>query len=165
MSDSSKLLQGIYSGMRALGDKAISSDAAFEIEGFEGMWLLIKQFPYPVSSAGGEIEIPSPMGMNTVQPQQVKVMHSGAISIFETKTGHASSLLLNLLRNGEAGRFNAKIYEGTPDSFSKAKIITDAFLVMDDPDRDFENRTTPLMITGQIFYHYFGEEIAGNIKA
>ncbi|MBX9899403.1 MAG: hypothetical protein K2Y28_01350 [Burkholderiaceae bacterium] len=153
-------LKGLYNSVRAMGDKAVSSDSAFEIEGYEGMWLLTKQFPFPVSSSQGEIEIPMPMGMNSAQPQQAKIYHQGQVTFFETTAGHISGLMLNLLRSG--GRFNAKIYEGTPDSFLKAKRVVDCFLVMDDPDRDWENRAQVLTISGTIHYHFFGEEIAGN---
>lgn len=155
-----KFLHGVYSGTRALGDKAVSSDGSLEIEGYEGLWLLTKQFPYPVSSVGGEIEIAMPMGMNSVQPQQIKIAHQGQVMFYETTAGHISDALLNLLKTG--ARFNAKVYEGTPDSFIKAKRIVDCFMVIDDPDRDFENRSQALTIGGTIHYHYFGEEIVGN---
>jgi hypothetical protein len=41
------LLKGHYDTTRALGAKVISSDFAFEIEGFEANWLLAKQCPWP----------------------------------------------------------------------------------------------------------------------
>ncbi len=161
MSVSSQtMLRGIYGGVRALGDKAVSSDSALEIEGFENLWLLTKQFPHPVATIGGEIEIPLPMGMSSAQPQQIKIYNQGQVTFFETTAGHVSSAMLNLLKSG--GTFNAKVYEGTPESFTKARRIIDCFFVMDNPDRDWENRAQALTISGTIHFHYFGEEIAGN---
>ena len=90
-------LKGIYNTSRTMGDKAISSDAALEIAGFENMWMLTKQFPWPMLSVGNEIEVPGPMGMSTVQPGQVKTYLTGPITLFESKTGHVDNLLLNLL--------------------------------------------------------------------
>jgi hypothetical protein len=74
--------------------------------------------------------------------------------------GTIDTLLVNLLANG--GKFNAKIYEGTPQKFLRAKRIEDAFLQIDNPDRDFENRSQILIFSGTMFFHYFGEDIPGN---
>ncbi|NDI85061.1 hypothetical protein [Undibacterium crateris] len=154
------LLKGTYGSIRAMGDKVISSDGALEIEGFEDMWMLTKQFPWPVMSSGGEIEIPMPMGMNSTQPQQTKIYHQGAITLFETTANHVSAMMLSQLRSG--ARFNAKVYEGVPESFIRAKRIVDCFLVLDNPDRDWENRSQVMTITGTIHFHYFGDDIPGN---
>lgn len=153
-------LKGMYGSARAMGDKAVSSDGALEIEGFEGMWLLTKQFPWPVTSSQGEIEIPMPMGSNSAQPQQAKTYHQGQVTFFETTANHVSSMMLDMLKSG--GRFNAKVYEGTPESFVRAKPLRDCFLVLDDADRDWENRSQVLTISGTIHYHYFGDDLPGN---
>ncbi|MDB5768023.1 MAG: hypothetical protein JWQ61_2837 [Collimonas fungivorans] len=154
-------LQSLYNTARAMGDKAISSDAAFEIEGFEQMWLLTKQFPWPELSSAGEIEIPMPLGAAKWEAQQVKINQQGQITLMETKAGHVSKMMLNLIRTG--GKFNAKVYEGTPSQFSVAKPIYDCFIQLDNPDRDWENRSQVLNISGTLFFHYFNEEIPGNI--
>lgn len=154
-------LKGIYNTARTMGDKAISSDAALEIIGFENMWMLTKQFPWPQLSVGSEIEVPAPMGMSTVQPGQVKIYQQGPITLFETKAGHVDNMLLNLIANG--GRFDAKVYAGTPTAYSSVKPIVDCFIMFDSPDRDWENRTQVLTISGTLHYHYFGETLPGNI--
>jgi hypothetical protein len=48
------------------------------------------------------------------------------------------------------------------DYYLRVKRIVDCFVQVDDPDRDWENRAQVLMITGTVFYHYFGETGAGN---
>jgi hypothetical protein len=153
-------LKGLFDQAKTLGDKAISSDFALEIEGFESMWMLAKQCPWPVVTPGGEIEVSSPLGGTIWQPQQAKTALQGQVSLQETVHGSVNTLLINLLTKG--GRFNAKIYEGTPQRFLNAKRIVDAFLVVDNPDRDWENRSQVLMFTGTMFFHYFNEDIAGN---
>lgn len=149
-------LNTLYKTTKALGDKAISSDATFEIEGHEDITLLIKQFPWPTLSPAGEIEIPGPLGMAYWQPQQLKVNQQGQVSIFETVLGHAQNLFENLI--GKGGRFNAKVYEGTPDNYTRVCEIKDCFLVLDNPDRDYENRGQPLMISGNLFFHFYGNQ-------
>lgn len=153
-------LKGFYDSTAALGAKVISSDFTFEIEGFESNYLLCKQAPWPELSPAGEIEVPTPLGGTMWQPQQLKVAQQGQISMFETVAGSVDKMLVDLIARG--GTFNAKIYEGTPTKFLRAKRIVDCFIQMDIPDRDWENRSQPLMFSGTLFYHYFGELIAGN---
>lgn len=162
-------LKTFYDGTTALGAKVVNSDFCFEIEGFEGKYLLCKQAPWPELSPAGEIEIMTPLGATMWQPQQLKVALQGQISMYENIAGDIDQMLVDLItRNGTyangATTFNAKIYEGTPKKFLRIKRIIDAFIQMDTPDRDWENRSQPLMFSGTIFYHYFGEVIAGNSK-
>lgn len=153
-------LKGFFDKTQALGAKAMSSDFAFEIEGFENMWLLAKQAPWPVLSGAGEIEVPGPLGATFWQQQQAKFAQQGQISLTETVAGSVNDLLVSLIAQG--GTFNAKIYEGTPEKYLRAKPIVDCFIQMDNPDRDWENRSQVLTFSGTLFFHYFGEDIAGN---
>lgn len=157
-------LKSFYDGTRAMGDKAVVSDAAFEIEGFEGIWLLSPQFPTPELSSGGEIEVPTPLGAASWQPQQVKVHQQGSITLMETTAGHIGNTMMSLLTGGSQGRFNAKVYEGTPDRFYRAYRLVDCFLQLENPDRNWEDRSQVLKITGTLFFHYFGEVIPGNTQ-
>lgn len=150
-------LQGLHNKVQALGMKAINADFAFQIQGFEDMWLSAKQCPWPELSSGGEIEVAGPLGMAHWQPQQTKTHQQGAITLMETDAGVVDDMLLRLLVQG--GRFNAKVFQGTPMEYSSYKPIYDCFLQLDNPDRDWENRTQILMFTGTMFFHYFGEKV------
>lgn len=152
-----------YGVMKAMGAKAISSDASLQIDGFETMWMLCKQFPHPVVGVSSEIEIPGPNGSVMYQPAQIKTNWSGPATFSETEVGHVEGFLIDLIANG--GTFNAWIYEGTPDRFSARRRILDAFFQPDSPDRDWENRTQVLNISGTMFYHYFGQVEPGNVEA
>ena len=154
------LLKAFHDTSRALGAKAISSDFAFEIEGFEQYWMLCKQAPWPELSTAGEIEVSGPLGSAAWGQQQAKVNQQGAISFMETTAGSIDKMLIALLSSG--GTFNAKIYEGTPEKYLRAKRVTDCFLQLDNADRDWENRSQVLMFSGTLFFHYFGEIISGN---
>ncbi|MCP5246534.1 MAG: hypothetical protein H6937_11555 [Burkholderiales bacterium] len=158
--NNAQYLKGQYDVTKSLGAKVISSDFAFEIEGYEQNYLLCKQAPWPEISPGGEIEVSLPLGAMMYQPQQAKFAHQGQVSFYETIQGSIDNMLINILTKG--GRFNAVIYEGTPQRFLKAKRIQDCFLQLDNPDRDWENRAQPLMFTGTLFFHFFGEIIPGN---
>lgn len=153
---SSAYLNTLFKSTVALGDKAVSSDATFEIEGHEDITLLIKQFPWPELSVGGEIEVPLPMGSMMFQAQQLKTAQQGQVSIYETVSGHAQNLFENLIAKG--GYFDAKVYEGTPDNYTRVAEIKRCFMVLDNPDRDWENRSQVLMISGTLFFHYFGSQ-------
>lgn len=158
---SPEVLKGFYNLARAVGDKAINSDSYFEPEGFPQTGILIKQFPWAVLTPGGEIESPGPMGSASWQPQQLKVNQQGQVTFTETVTGAVQSFLRSL--NAAGGRFNATIYEGSPDRFYRAIKIRDAFIVLDPVDRDWENRTQVLTFSGTLFFHFYGEELPGNI--
>lgn len=152
-----------YGVIRAMGAKAISSDATLQIVGYEAMWLLCKQFPHPVNGVTGEIEIPGPNGIAMWQPQQTKLNYQGPISMTETEAGHVSAFLSTNLAQG--AKFDAWVYEGTPDRYTSRRRIVDAFIVPESPDRDWENRSQVLSITGTLFYHYFGDVEPGNVSS
>ena len=149
------LLKAFHDTSRALGAKAISSDFAFEIEGFEQYWMLCKQAPWPELSTAGEIEVSGPLGSAAWGQQQAKINQQGAISFMETTAGSIDKMLISLLSSG--GTFNAKIYEGTPEKYLRAKRVTDCFLQLDNADRDWENRSQVLMFSGTLFFHYLGK--------
>jgi hypothetical protein len=146
-----QLLKGFHDTTKALGAKVINSDFALEIEGFENYWLLAKQCPWPEISTAGEIEVPAPLGSAMWEAQQLKTNQQGAITLMETVAGSIDNLLIELIAGG-----------GTPQKYLRAKRITDAFLQIDNPDRDWENRSQVLTFTGTMFFHYYGEVIAGN---
>lgn len=150
-------LRQTFETTKALGDKVVSSDAFFEIEGFEHIGLLCKQFPHPELSPGGEIEVPMPNGSAMWQPQQLKTHQQGQVTFMETQAGHIQ-LFMEQLNVLSGARFNAKVYEGTPDDYSRVIPIRHCFLQLDNPDRDWENRSQILQITGTLFFHYFGDK-------
>lgn len=156
----SSYLKTFYDTTKALGAKAISSDFTLEIEGFEANYLLAKQCPWPELSSAGEIEVPTPLGSAMWEAQQIKTNQQGAVTLMETVAGNIDRMLIDLIAGG--GKFNAKIYEGTPEKFLRAKLIKDCFLQIDNPDRDWENRSQILLFSGTMFYHYFGETLPGN---
>jgi hypothetical protein len=157
---SAAYLKSLYGNTRALGDKAISSDATFEIVGYENLFLLAKQFPQPELSPAGEIEIPMPWGGSMWQPQQLKVNQQGSVTFMETVNGTVENFMKSIVANG--GKFDAWVYQGTPDKFSRKHKLLDCFFQADNPDRDMENKSQILMISGTLFFHYFGDTEQGN---
>jgi hypothetical protein len=155
MQSTPKYLKSLFNATAALGDKVISSDATMEIEGFEHLTLLIKQFPWPELSAAGEIEVPMPLGSARWQAQQIKCNQQGQVTFMETVQGHIAQFLTDILEQG--GRFNAKVYEGTPENYTRVEQIYDCFVQLDNPDRDFENRSQIMAVSGSMFFHYFGK--------
>lgn len=156
----SAYLKQHFDAAKAIGAKAIAADFAVEFKGYESMWLLCKQFPWPVTSVQGEVEVPGPLGVVTYQPQQIKVAHQGQVALLETVAGSIDKMLIDIISKG--GIFDGTVYEGTPQKYLRKKSFVDAFLNIDDPDRDWENRSQVLQFSGTIFYHYFGETDAGN---
>lgn len=155
-----KYLKGLHDSTRAMGRKAINSDFTIEIEGYEGVYLLTKQCPWPTLTVGGEIEIPTPLGGTVWEAQQTKTAQQGSISFLETVAGDIEQLMVDLIKDG--GYFNAKIYEGTPKKYIRYKRIEDCFIQLDPVDRDWENRSQVLTFAGSMFYHYYGEVVEGN---
>ncbi|MCF7995419.1 MAG: hypothetical protein K9L88_11325 [Chromatiaceae bacterium] len=155
-------LKGFYDQTRALNDKVVSSDFTFEIEGFEGMYLLAPQCPWPNNSPQGEIEVPTPLGTNYFMAQQQNYAHQGQVRFMENRPGDIDQMLVDLIARDSQARFNAKIYEGTPVKYLRYKRIVDCFMQIDDPDRDWENRSQIMVFSGTMFYHYFGEIVGGD---
>lgn len=158
--NTANILKGFHDATKAVGAKVISSDFALEIEGFEAAWLLCKQAPHPVIAPQGEIEIAGPLGMMMYQPQQVRTAFQGPITLTETRAGSVDTLLLNILRSG--GTFDGKLYEGTPQKFIRYRRVQDCFLVLDVGDRNWDDRSTVLNLSGTMFGSFYGEIISGN---
>lgn len=152
-----------YRQVQAMGDKSVSSDAMFVIDGFEHLRVLCKQFPWPTLSPAGEIEIPLPMGGTAGQPQQLKTFQQGQVTFSETVRGDIEKFMDDIARQGSV--FDAYVYEGTLERHHRGCRIVTCWIQMDNPDRDWENRTTVTTISGTLFFHYFGEKIPGNIPA
>lgn len=157
-------LKALHDDAKNTGDKVISSDFMFEILGNDnisgGAAMFCKQVPFPVLSPEGEIEIISPMGSKVVQPQQVLTAKQGAISFMEDIVGSVDNMTLELLLN--QGVFDAKVYEGTVDYHVRVKTLRNCFIVLDDADRDWENRSQVLEFTGTLHFHYYGEDETGD---
>lgn len=150
-----------YGLVKALGDKSVSSDAMFVISGFEHLRLLAKQFPWPLLSPGGEIEFATPMGGTAGQPQQLKTFQQGQVTFYETVRGDIEAFIESVTAQG--CKFSASVYEGTLEKHHRGVKIVDAWFQFDNPDRDWENRGQATTVSGTLFYHYFGEKIAGNV--
>lgn len=153
-------LKSLHDTARSQGEKAISSDFSLEIAGFEYNWILTKQCPWAILSPGEGIEIPGPLGTMTGQPQQIKNYMQGPISFSETVAGSIDQMLVNLLASG--GKFDAWVYEGTPQKFIRAKRYEQCWIVVDSPDRNWEDRTQVLTISGTLHFHYYNETKGGN---
>ncbi|WP_289172072.1 hypothetical protein [uncultured Parasutterella sp.] len=161
------MLRNFHQSATSMGAKAINSDFTIVIDGHEDAYLLCKQAPWAELSPQGEIEIALPNGSKMNQPQQVLTAQQGQIAIYETIAGAADNLLLALVNSsgkytGGHGTFDCWVYEGTPEKYLRAKRYEDCFCQMDPLDRDWENRSQPLMWNGTMFYHYFGEVKEGN---
>jgi hypothetical protein len=155
------ILKQAFDVQKALGDKSVSSDAMFVIDGFEETRMLFKQFPWPTLSPGGEIAVPQPNGGESWQPQQLKTNQQGQVTASETVKGHMAKFLEQVAAQG--GKFNATVYEGTLEKYHRAVRLVDCFIQTDNPDRDWENRGQITQISGTMFFHFFGETLPGNI--
>lgn len=157
-----RYLKTHYTASQNLGYKIVSSDFALEIVGYEEMWLLCTQAPHPDLTPQGEIEVAAPLGAARWQPQQVKVNQQGAITFMETMKGHISSTLLSIIADG--GTCDIVLYEGTPLNYLRKRNLWDCFFQLDNPDRNWDDRSQILKFSGTLFYHYFGEVFEGNSK-
>ncbi len=156
-------LKNHYLATQQMGYREISSDFQLEIKGYEetSIWMC-KQAPDPQIVPGGEIEIPMPLGATRFQPAQVKVAQQGAVALTETMRGHVSSMLLSIIADG--GTFDCSLYAGTTKDYLWRKDMWDCFLQLDNPDRNWDNRTEVVTLSGTLFFHYFGEKFEGNSK-
>lgn len=149
-------VKALFSAARAQGEKAINSDAYLEVVGNEALGMLCKQFPWPILTTAGEIEVPMPMGTASWQAQNLKPNQQGGITFMETVDGQVGQFIKAI--NEQGGYFDAVVYEGTPDKHTRKEKLYSCFLQCDPVDRDWENRGQIVLITGTLFYHYFGDE-------
>lgn len=153
-------LKTLHDLTKAQGAKVISSDFTFSINGYEASYLLCKQAPKPELTPQGEIEIALPLGSKAVQPQQVATAQQGQISFYETVNAMTENMLIQLLLDSSRGNmFDARLYEGTPDNYIRYWKYHDCFMQLDVIDRDWENRSQPMMFSGTLFFHFFGEMV------
>ena len=149
-----------YNVLRSLGNKAVASDTAMVIDGFESAQLLTKQFPRPVNSPNGAIEVPGPLGTRSWQPLQARVDFTGAVTFREAKSGSVNETLKTMLNN--RGIFSAWLYEGTGERYTSRRRIVDCFMIIEAPDLGWEERGQMLMFTGAVIGRFFGAKEEGN---
>lgn len=146
---------------QALGSKLNAGNMSFAPIGFDGLYLLIKQFPYPILSGGEGIETPEAGGGIGFEQAPIKTHFQGPIAMQETVAGTARQFLNDVILAG--GFFDARIYEeGTPERHTASYVIERAFIQLDAPDIDWENKMQVLMLNGTIFYRFFGRRDPGN---
>lgn len=150
------VLSRTFQNTNDLGAKAVSADATIIFDGFEDMELLCKQFPWPVATVGGVIEFFAPLGQKMGQPSQVKTMQEGPIQIYETRTNRAAEFLKALIASG--GQLNGTVYAGRPDDYTRKEDFKQAMLVIDTPDRDWENDMQVFILAGTMTFHWFGNQ-------
>jgi hypothetical protein len=148
--------RAIFNATKALGAKLNAAEATIQFVGFEQVALLCKQFPHPILQGGTEIEVAMPVGMHWEQSGQ-RTHQQGPIAFYETEGGTVRAFLAQLFTQG--GKADAIVYEGTPERFTRRYRITDCQLSIDVPDRDWENKQQVLLVSGSMFFHYFGEEV------
>jgi len=150
------LLAKNYKAAQALGQKEAQCDAYFEIEGFENLKFLAKTFPRPILASAGVIESYTPNGVKVQQPQPLQVAQSHEVSFYATKGGAVEKALMQLNNNG--GTFQATVHLGQVDNPYASYQLTDCFLAEISPlDQDVEGVGQHVMISGTLYYHYFGE--------
>lgn len=149
------VLSSTFQNITNLGQKASTADAVIVINGREDLQLLCKQFPWPVATVKDAMETYGPNGQLIKQPQNAKTAFEGPVAFFETKTGTVDKQLIALIESGAI--FDATVYAGRPDDYTYKKDIKGAFLVMDLPDRDWENDTA-LLLAGTLHFHWFANQ-------
>ena len=148
-----------------LGATARASDFAFVIDGFESLVFKTKQAPWPVVSVGDPVEYASTQGTKGYTPGAPQYKQESPISFNET-IGNGKdapvidAALREILRTG--GTFDAVVYMGTPEKFTWAKPLYCCSIKLDTADRNWDDNTTPLTISGTMTYYYFGNDIKGN---
>jgi len=156
-------LKSAHAAVGGMSKKAVTSDFSFVIKGFEQFRFLVKQVPWAVLSHGEPMEIPCELGLVEWQPTQAKTHLQGAITMMETEDGMVDNMLISMLMQG--GEFDAIVYEGTRDKFTRAKRYTKCHTVMEPADRDWESRQQPLLLSGTLYFHYIGDDIPGNVES
>lgn len=158
--NSAETLSGIRNQQGAADPTALNSDFYLVIDGFESIAIRCNQAPWAVLTPGEPVEVPGPMGTKTQIPSQVNTAQSGAIAFTETTTGQIDNALIAMLLNG--GTWNATIYEGDEDKNTRGKVYENCYINCEPIDRMWENRTSPLTVSGTLYYHYYGEIVEGN---
>ncbi|WP_428383774.1 hypothetical protein [Nevskia ramosa] len=153
-------LQDIFNLSLAAGDRELASDFYFEIIGEEQIGILMKGFSVPFISAGEAVEVPGPVGSSHWQASQVDYKFQSAVQFTETVAGTLDAFLMRIVARPGA-KFDARIYSGTPDNFSRVRFLRQCLVKIDPADVDHENRQSLLLVSGTLSYHYFGESKPG----
>jgi len=150
------LLAKNYKTAQALGQKEAQCDAYFEIEGYENLKFLAKTFPRPVLASAGTLESYLPNGVKVQQPQQLQVAQTHEVSFYVTRGGQVEKALNAL--NNSGGFFQATVHLGQVDKPYASYPLTDCFIAEISPlDQDIEGVGQHVMMSGTLYYHYFGE--------
>lgn len=148
-------MEKIHDTIVANGDPAMSSDGKLVIDGYENFSSKLKAFPWPTISPGEAVEVPTELGGAYWVNSQSKFNQQGSITLQETVVGGMQKDMLKLISEG--GYFNGWVYEGNQEHWYSRLRIKRATINLEPGERDWENRTQILTLTGQISYMFFGE--------
>lgn len=156
---SGKAASKLYDRVKALGEISINSEYTMVFHDHPDVFLLIKQFPIPITSPEDKIEVPLIGGIKGHTAQVPRIDYSGTIVMYETVDGKTRAFLEKLALGrtiSNRPKFNATLYHGVPEDHAQKWEIKDALIHGIDPiDTDTENRGTLTTISGQISYIYF----------
>lgn len=152
-----QVLSQTFQNTLDLGRKASTADAVLVIHspGMEKLQLLCKQFPWPVATVKDAMEFFGPNGQAMAQPQNNKTKFEGPVALYEVQSGTVGKELVKMIEAGAV--FDATAYAGRPEDNAYSHDIKGAFMVMDTPDRDWENDTA-LLLAGTLHFHWFANQ-------
>lgn len=159
-----RFLERKYDSMKSRGDFIVSANAMIVFKGFEGMKFLAKNFPFPVPTNLGAIDVPGPNSLMFAQPAQRKVKHEGQITMMENRLGDLKDFCEQLVSADSWSRLQGRVYEGTDDNYTDYSVFRDAIWTPDDGfERAWEDSTQLATISGSFVYHFFGERGKGGL--
>lgn len=157
-------LERKYDAMKSRGDMIVSANAMIVFKGFDGIKLLTKNFPYPVATNLGPIDVPGPNSLMFAQPSQRKIKHEGQLTMMENRLGDLKKFCEDLVSADSWSRLQGRVYEGTDDNYTDFIEFRDAIWTPDDGfERAWEDNTQLATISGSFVYHYFGRSTKGGL--
>lgn len=162
--NSAGFLERKYDAMKARGDMIVSANAMIVFKGFEGMKFLTKNFPWPVATNLGTIEVPGPNSLKFAQPAQRLIMMTGQLTMMENRLGDLKKFCEELVSAPSWSRLQGTVYEGTDDNFTHSAEFRDAVWTPEAMERAWEDSTQLATVGGAFVYHYFGRGANGALS-
>jgi hypothetical protein len=149
---STAYLKSLYGSTRTPANKTTSPEMTLEVVGVDTMIFVLKGFSIPLLSPAGVIEVPMPLGGTTFQPKNIKNHFRQLVTLVEIKGGTLEKFIKDFATKGRF--FEAFIYQGTPDNFTRKDELFRCRLLQLDQNQNGGTFRHP-SAAGTLHFHYF----------
>lgn len=165
MLPSYQQLAADYDAAKALGSPLIKSNGMLVLDHLDEFRFMLIGFQFPIATGNEAAEVSYAGGLQAAVPSTPKTLFQSSLMVVETEEGAAQDLAELIV---SMGKVDGWAYYGRPDNYTRRFKLKDMVITFEGgPEYEAESRSTTTQVTGNMQYHYFGqnESLGGGVSS